>query len=51
MDLDSLRVARKQANDLVSEVDEAAEKVIIETLLKLPTPRGVRWPKSRANPR
>lgn len=34
MDLESLRVARKQANDLVSEVDEAAEKVIIETLLE-----------------
>ncbi len=34
LDLDSVRVARKQANDMVSEVDEAAEKVIIETLLE-----------------
>ena len=34
LDLDSVRVARKAANDMVSEVDEAAEKVIIETLLE-----------------
>ena len=34
MDLDSVRVARKQLNDMVSEVDEAAEKIIIETLLE-----------------
>ncbi|MBN9424929.1 MAG: inositol monophosphatase [Burkholderiales bacterium] len=33
LDLDTLKVARKQRNDFVTEVDHAAEKAIIETLL------------------
>jgi len=33
LDVEALRVARKQANDFVTEVDQAAEQAIIETLL------------------
>jgi myo-inositol-1(or 4)-monophosphatase len=33
LDLDTLSVARKQRNDFVTEVDQAAEQAIIETLL------------------
>jgi myo-inositol-1(or 4)-monophosphatase len=33
LDVESVRVSQKQANDFVTEVDHAAEKVIIETLL------------------
>ncbi|MGD9942513.1 MAG: inositol monophosphatase family protein [Burkholderiaceae bacterium] len=33
LDLDTLKVARKQRNDFVTEIDHAAEKAIIETLL------------------
>jgi myo-inositol-1(or 4)-monophosphatase len=33
LDLESLRIAQKQVNDFVTEVDQAAEKIIIETLL------------------
>lgn len=33
-DLDLVQVSRKQQNDFVTEVDKAAEKIIIETLLK-----------------
>ena len=33
LDLDTLKVARKQRNDFVTEVDHASEQAIIETLL------------------
>ncbi|MEG2976152.1 MAG: inositol monophosphatase family protein, partial [Comamonas sp.] len=33
LDVESVRVAQKQVNDFVTEVDQAAERVIIETLL------------------
>lgn len=33
LDLEQVRVARKQANDFVTEVDHASEQAIIETLL------------------
>lgn len=33
LDLESLQVARKQANDFVTEVDHASEEAIIDTLL------------------
>ena len=33
LDVESVRIAKKMINDFVTEVDQAAEKVIIETLL------------------
>ncbi len=33
LDLDTIKVARKQRNDFVTEVDQASEEAIIETLL------------------
>jgi myo-inositol-1(or 4)-monophosphatase len=33
LDIESVRVSAKQSNDFVTEVDHAAEKIIIETLL------------------
>ena len=33
LDVESVRISQKQVNDFVTEVDHAAEKVIIETLL------------------
>lgn len=33
LDIENVRVAQKQVNDFVTEVDQAAERVIIETLL------------------
>jgi myo-inositol-1(or 4)-monophosphatase len=33
LDVESVRVSQKQANDFVTEVDQAAEAIIIETLL------------------
>lgn len=33
LDVESVRVAQKQVNDFVTEVDQAAERMIIETLL------------------
>jgi myo-inositol-1(or 4)-monophosphatase len=33
LDVESVRVSQKQANDFVTEVDQAAEQLIIETLL------------------
>ena len=33
LDIESVRVSQKKANDFVTEVDHAAEKIIIETLL------------------
>jgi myo-inositol-1(or 4)-monophosphatase len=32
LDIDRVRISRKDENDFVTEVDEACEKVIIETL-------------------
>ena len=33
LDIESVRVSQKGANDFVTEVDQAAEAIIIETLL------------------
>lgn len=33
LDVESVRIAQKQVNDFVTEIDQAAEKAIIETLL------------------
>ena len=33
LDVESVRVSQKQVNDFVTEVDQASEQVIIETLL------------------
>jgi myo-inositol-1(or 4)-monophosphatase len=33
LDIESVRVSQKQANDFVTEIDQASEQVIIETLL------------------
>ncbi len=33
LDVESVRVSQKQANDFVTEIDQAAEQIIIETLL------------------
>ncbi len=33
LDIDAVRISKKQANDFVTEVDKAAEDIIIETLL------------------
>ena len=33
LDLETVRISQKQVNDFVTEVDHAAEKVIIETLM------------------
>ena len=33
LDVESVRISQKQINDFVTEVDHAAEKIIIETLL------------------
>ena len=33
LDVESVRISQKQVNDFVTEVDQAAEKIIIETLL------------------
>ena len=33
LDIESVRVSQKKANDFVTEVDHAAEQAIIETLL------------------
>jgi myo-inositol-1(or 4)-monophosphatase len=41
LDIDLLRVARKAANDFVTEVDRAAEQAIIETLLKAYPQHGI----------
>ena len=41
LDIDALRVNVKQANDFVTEVDEAAEQAIIETLLTAYPDHGI----------
>ena len=38
LDVESVRVSQKKVNDFVTEVDHAAEKVIIETLLTASRP-------------
>lgn len=47
LDVESVRVAQKQVNDFVTEVDQAAERIIIETLLNA-YPSIPSWPKNRA---
>jgi len=34
VDIESIRVTRKQVNDLVTEVDRASEQIVVETLLE-----------------
>ena len=41
LDIESVRVSQKKANDFVTEVDHAAEKVIIETLLQAYPDHGI----------
>lgn len=41
LDVDSVRVAQKQVNDFVTEVDQAAERTIIDTLLNAYPGHGI----------
>ena len=41
LDVESVRVAAKQTNDFVTEIDQAAEKAIIETLLTAYPDHGI----------
>lgn len=41
LDVESVRVAQKQVNDFVTEVDQAAERMIIETLLSAYPGHGI----------
>lgn len=41
LDIESVRVSEKQSNDFVAEVDQAAEKAIIETLLTAYPQHGI----------
>ena len=41
LDIESVRVSQKKANDFVTEVDQAAEAVIIETLLQAYPGHGI----------
>jgi len=41
LDVEALRVAQKQANDFVTEIDQASEAVIIETLLDAYPQHGI----------
>ena len=41
LDIESVRVSEKQSNDFVTEVDQAAEKAIIETLLTAYPQHGI----------
>jgi myo-inositol-1(or 4)-monophosphatase len=41
LDVESVRVAQKQVNDFVTEVDQAAERIIIETLLNAYPQHGI----------
>ena len=41
LDIESVRVSEKQSNDFVTEVDQAAEKAIIETLLTAHPQHGI----------
>ena len=48
-DIDRIVVSEKQHNDFVTDVDQAAEQAIVETLLKAyPTPPS--WRKKAAHP-
>lgn len=49
-DLDSLKVASKQPNDFVTEVDKAAEAAIIETLVDAYPAYGILAEESGASP-
>jgi myo-inositol-1(or 4)-monophosphatase len=41
LDIEAVRVSQKQANDFVTEIDQASEKVIIETLLEAYPDHGI----------
>ena len=41
LDVESVRISQKQVNDFVTEVDHAAEKIIIETLLTAYPDHGI----------
>lgn len=41
LDVESVRVSKKQANDFVTEIDQAAEEAIIETLLTAYPDHGI----------
>ena len=41
LDVESVRVAAKQTNDFVTEVDKAAEDIIISTLLEAYPDHGI----------
>ena len=41
LDVESVRVSQKQVNDFVTEVDQASEKIIIETLLTAYPDHGI----------
>ena len=43
LDVEAVRISQKQVNDFVTEVDQAAEQVIIETLLAAYPGHGIRW--------
>src|SRR5688500_15202712 len=41
LDVESVRVSQKQANDFVTEIDHAAERIVIETLLTAYPDHGI----------
>ena len=41
LDVESVRISQKQVNDFVTEVDQASEQVIIETLLTAYPDHGI----------
>ncbi|MET0310936.1 MAG: inositol monophosphatase family protein [Burkholderiaceae bacterium] len=41
LDIESVRISQKQVNDFVTEIDQASEKVIIETLLQAYPGHGI----------
>jgi myo-inositol-1(or 4)-monophosphatase len=41
LDIEAVRVSQKQANDFVTEIDQASEKIIIETLLEAYPDHGI----------
>ena len=46
LDIEAVRVSQKQSNDFVTEVDQASEDAIINTLLTAYPDHGI-WPRSR----
>ena len=48
LDVESVRVAQKQVNDFVTEVDQAAERMIIDTLLGAYPDHGI-WGEETGN--